>query len=130
MRLSYGLWQRDFGGDSGVLGQQLNLDGGAYTVLGVLPRGFQFAPIGQADLFVPLRPSSGQLNRRFMHWLDVIARLKPGVTREQAQSQMDAIAARIEQENADSHSGVGIRLVPLREQVVGAKDRPNDRFEI
>jgi predicted permease len=118
--LSYGLWQREFGGDADILGQQLNLDGGAYTVLGVLPRGFQFAPIGQAELFVPLRPSQGQINRRFMHWLDVIARLKPGVTLTQAQSQMDSIAARIEQENADSHSGSGIRLVPLREQVVGA----------
>lgn len=118
--LSHGLWQRRFGGDSDVVGQQINLDGTGYTVLGVLPRGFQFAPMGQAELWVPLRATSSQLNMRFMHWLDVIARLKPGVTLAQTQSQMDAIAARIDQQNADSHNGTGIRLVPLHEQVVGS----------
>jgi putative ABC transport system permease protein len=118
--LSYALWQRSFGADAAIVGQQIILDGDPYTVLGILPQSFQFAPMGQAELWVPLRPSPSQLNQRFMHWLDVIARLKPGVSLEQAQAQMDTMAARIEQQNLDSHTGAGIRLVPLHEQIVGS----------
>src|SRR5215468_6257692 len=118
--LSYGLWQRRFGADPNIVGQRLTLDGGGYTVLGVLPRSFQFAPMGKAQLWVPLRPTSGQLNRRYMHWLDVIARLKPGVSMTQAQARMNEIGARIERENPDSHTGAGLTLVPLHEQIVGS----------
>jgi putative ABC transport system permease protein len=118
--LSYALWQRKFGAAADIVSQQLTLDGEAYTVLGVLPQSFQFAPMGQAELWVSLRPSPSQLNLRFMHWLDVIARLKPGVSLAQAQAQMDGVAAHIEQQYADSHTGAGVKLVPLREQVVGS----------
>ena len=118
--LSYGLWQRRFGADPNIVGQRLTLDGGGYTVLGVLPRSFQFAPMGKAQLWVPLRPTPGQLNRRYMHWLDVIARLKPGVSMAQAQARMNEIGARIERENLDSHTGAGLTLVPLHEQIVGS----------
>jgi predicted permease len=117
--LSHGLWQRRFGADPSIIGQRLILDGNGYTVLGVLPQSFQFAPMGKAELWVPLRPFPFQVNRRFMHWLDVIARLKPGVTLEQAQAEMTTIAARIEQENLESHTGAGIRIVPLHKQVIG-----------
>src|SRR5262245_1709906 len=55
-----------------------------------------------------------------MHWLDVIVRLKPGVSLEQARARMSAVGARIERENPDSHSGAGIKLVPLHEQIVGS----------
>ena len=118
--LSYGLWQRRFGADPNIIGQRLMLDGDAYTVLGVLPRSFQFAPMGKAELWVPLRPSEGQVTRRFMHWLDVIVRQKPGVSIEQAQTQMSAIASRIEHDNPDSHTGAGIRIVPLHDQIIGS----------
>src|SRR6185295_11860218 len=118
--LSYALWQRKFGADSNIIGQRLILDGEGYPVLAVLPRSFQFAPMWQAELWVPLRPHLFQLNKRYMHWLDVIARLKPGVSMEQAQAQMDTIAARIEKESPDSHTGAGIKIVPLHDQVVGA----------
>jgi predicted permease len=118
--LGYTLWKRRFGADPNIVGQTLTLDGSGYTVLGVLPRSFQFAPMGKAELWVPLRPSSVQLDRRFLHWLDVIARLKPGVSLEQAQARMSAIAARIEQENPESHTGAGIELVPLHDQLVGS----------
>jgi putative ABC transport system permease protein len=117
--LSYGLWRRRFGADPNIIGQRLILDGEGYTAIGVLPQGFQFAPMGNAELWVPLRPSPNQLNRRFMHWLDVIVRLKSGVSLAQAQSQLGAVAARIERENPDSHTGAGIRIVPLHEQIVG-----------
>ncbi len=118
--LSYGLWQRRFGADPGIVGQRLILDGSDYTVLGVLPRSFQFAPMGKAQLWVPLRPTPGQSERRFMHWLDVIARLKPGVSLAQAQAQMSTVGERIERENPDSHTGAGLKLVPLHEQIIGS----------
>jgi predicted permease len=118
--LSYSLWQRRFGADPRIIGQSLILDGSDYTVLGVLPRSFQFAPMGKAQLWVPLRPTPAQLNMRFMHWVDVIVRLKPGVSLAQAQAQMSTIGERIERENPDSHTGAGLKLVPLHEQIIGS----------
>ncbi len=118
--ISYGLWQQRLGADPDIVGQQLVLDGNGYIVLGVLPQSFQFAPMPKAQLWVPLRPTPNQLNRRFMHWLDVIARLRPGISLAQAQAQMDIVASRIEGENPDSHSGAGLTLVPLQEQISGS----------
>ena len=118
--ISHGLWQRGLGADPRIVGQQLTLDGNSYTVLGVLPKGFQFAPMPKAQLWTPLRPTPDQLNRRFMHWLDVIALLKPGVSLAQAQTQMNAVGVGIERENPDSHTGAGLKLVPLHEQIVGS----------
>lgn len=118
--INYGLWQRRFGADPKIVGQQIVLDGNGYTVLGVLPPSFQFAPMPKAQIWVPLRPTPFQLNRRFMHWLDVIARLRPGVSLAQAQTQMNAVGARIERENPDTHTGAGLTLVPLHEQIIGS----------
>ena len=121
--LSHGLWQRRFGGDPNILGQSLVLDGNNYTVVGVLPQSFRFAPAGAAELWVPLNPSQGQMSRRFMHWLNIIGRLKPGVTMSQARAEMGVVAASIAQQYPDSHTGTGIRLVALHEQITG-KVRP------
>jgi predicted permease len=121
--LSYGLWQRRFGGDPNILGQSLVLDANNYTVVGVLPQSFQFAPAGAAELWVPLNPSQGQMSRRFQHWLNIVGRLKPGVTMSQARAEMAVVAASIAQQYPDSHTGTGIRLVALHEQITG-KVRP------
>ncbi len=117
--LGYGFWQRRFGGDRKIIGQSLNLNGEAYTVIGVLPPGFQFAPRGAAELWIPLRPNEAQRSRRYMHWVNVVARLKPGVSQTQAQAEMQTIAQRIAQEHTDSHAGTAITLVQLNEQIVG-----------
>src|SRR6185436_16010780 len=116
--LTYGMWQRYFGGDPGIIGQSLTLNGVSYTVVGVLPASFQFA-LRAADLWLPYQPTDAQLTRRFMHGTNLIGRLKPGVTQEQAQSDLAVIAKRIEQENQQSHAGTGVRLVPLQEQFIG-----------
>ncbi len=116
--LTHGMWQRRFGGDAGILGQSLTINGESYTVIGVLPASFQFA-LRRADLWVPYQPNEAQLTRRFMHGTNVIGRLKPGVSIAQAQTELDVIAKRIEQEHNQSHAGTGIRLVPLQEQFVG-----------
>ncbi len=116
--LTYGLWQRRFGGDPSVLGRGITLNGQSFTVVGVLPSTFQFA-LMNADLWVPYQPTRNQLSFRFMHGTNVIGRLKPGVTQEQAQSEMNVIAGRIEQQFNESHAGTTARVVPLQEEIVG-----------
>lgn len=116
--LTYGMWQRRFGGDEGIIGQSLTLNGQSYTVIGVLPASFQFA-LRQADIWLPYQPTEAQLTRRFMHGTNLIGRLKSGVGVAQAQTELSLIASRIEQENKDSHAGTGLKLVPLQEQIVG-----------
>ena len=116
--LTYSLWQRRFGGDPGIIGQSLTLNGDSYTVVGVLPASFHFA-LRPADLWRTYQPTEAQLTRRFLHGTNLIGRLKPGVTAAQAQSELSVIAGRIERDNNQSHAGTGMILVPLQEQVVG-----------
>lgn len=116
--LTYGLWQRRFGGDPGIVGKALTINGESYTVIGVLPANFQFA-LRPADLWIPYQPTQNQLTRRFMHGTNLIARLKGDKTVADAQSELTLISGRIEQQFNDSHAGVSARLVPLQEEVVG-----------
>ncbi|MGH9937842.1 MAG: ABC transporter permease, partial [Blastocatellia bacterium] len=116
--LTYGLWWRRFGGDAGIIGQSLTINGAGYTVVGVLPASFQFA-LRPADLWLPYQPTEAQLTRRFMHGTNLIGRLKSGASVEQAQAEMSVIASRIERDHNQSHAGTGIRIVPLREEIVG-----------
>jgi putative ABC transport system permease protein len=116
--LSYGLWQRRFGADPKLVGQALTLDGQTYTVVGVMPPQFQF-PSREYEFWVPMAFSSQEAGRRGSHYLGVVGRLKPGVSQEQAQSEMDTIAARLQQTYPQSNTGVGALMVPLREEVVG-----------
>jgi putative ABC transport system permease protein len=118
--LSYGLWQRLFGGDEKLIGETLILNGINFTVTGILPPSFNFAPRGNVEMWMPMQPSQNQLTRRFMHWVNVIARLNDGATQEQAQSEMNAIAAHIVEQYPDSHTGTGIKLIPLSEQITGS----------
>jgi putative ABC transport system permease protein len=116
--LSYGLWQRRFGGDSAVIGRAVMINGESYTVVGVLPANFQFA-LRNADLWIPYQPTQNQLTRRFMHGTNLIGRLKPGVDAAQAYADLSIIGSRIEQEHKESHAGTTVRIVPLQEEVIG-----------
>jgi predicted permease len=116
--LTYGLWQRRFGADPNIVGRALTINGDSYTVIGVLPASFQFA-LRPADLFLPYQPTQNQLTRRFMHGTNLIGRLKDGKTADEAQSELNLIAGRIEQQFNDSHAGVKARVVPLQEEIVG-----------
>jgi putative ABC transport system permease protein len=123
--LSYGLWQRLFGADPNIIGQSLTLDGRPYNVIGILPPSFQFALRGDSELWAAYEPTQAaaqlsQLTSRGPHGTKVIARLKPGVSFEQAQAEMHAVGRRIEQQHPDSHTGTTVILVPLQEQIVGA----------
>lgn len=116
--LTYPFWQSHFGGNENIVGQQLNLAGESYTIIGVLPQTFQFA-MRPADLFLPYQPTQNQLTRRGMHGTNLIARLKPGVTAAQAQSELSVIASNITQQFQESHTGSTLKLIPLQEQVIG-----------
>src|SRR6202142_3991634 len=117
--LSYGLWAGQFGSDPKIIGQALALNGEAYTVAGILPRDFQFAKRGGAEIWVPLNPNPDEAARRTFHWVNVIGRLRPGVTVPQAQDEMTRLAQRLAAEYPDANAGGGIHVVPLHEEIVG-----------
>ena len=119
--LGHGLWQRRFGGEPGVVGRDLILSGRSYQVVGVMPQGFQFP--ARAELWSPLAPNPRLKAARGAFWLPVVGRLKPGVTRERAQAEMDVIARRLEEQYPNINGGYGINVVALHEQTVG-KIRP------
>ena len=116
--LSYGLWQRRFGGDRSIVGRAIMLQGYPYTVIGVMPKSFQFAPFWatKAELWVPLELGS-RLTSRESNSLRAFARLKPDVSIEQARSEMATITARLEQQFPGTNRSVTVQL--LKEKVVG-----------
>jgi putative ABC transport system permease protein len=115
--LSHGLWHRRFAGDPDLVGQQIHLSNAAYTVIGVLPEGFH--PLSEdKDLYRPMSFDRLNVDRGY-RILPLIGRLKEGVTLQQAQAEMSAIAGRLEAQYPDTNSGYGVRLVPLDEQVTG-----------
>jgi putative ABC transport system permease protein len=113
--ISHGLWQGRFGGDPGVIGKTLVIDDVQTTVVGVLPAGFEF--VRRVDLYRPLglnlTPQSEFLYRGNKKGLYALARLKPGVTEEQARVEMETIAAQLERAYPDSNSGTGAVLQSL-----------------
>jgi predicted permease len=122
--VAHGLWTRRFGADASLIGRPIVLDGVPHEVIGVMPASFKHP--ADAELWMPLAPV-GQFQELFTargsYWLTIVGRLKPGVTRTTAQSEMDAIAARLEKEYP-SNAGIGIRLVTMHEEVVGDVKRP------
>jgi ABC-type antimicrobial peptide transport system permease subunit len=124
--LGYKLWQRRFGGDARIVGQTVRVDGRAYTVVGVMPPQFQFAPFWQtqAEMWTPLvLADRNRLNDRIGRSLRVFGRLKADVPLEQAQAQMDTVAARLAHAYPDSNTDLTIGVVPLHEKVVGSVRR-------
>jgi putative ABC transport system permease protein len=122
--VAHGLWIRRFGADASIIGRRIVLDGVPHEVVGVMPASFKHP--ADAELWMPLAPV-GELRELFVargsYWLTIVGRLKPGVTRVAAQSEMDAIAARLEKEYP-SNAGIGIRLVTMHEELVGDVQRP------
>jgi putative ABC transport system permease protein len=115
--LGHGLWVRRFGGDPGILNKTISLNGEQHTVIGVMPPGFQFPD--KSELWMPLAVNERLRAARGALWLPVVGRLKAGVTRAQAQADMEVIAGQLEQQYPATNSGYGINVAPLREQVVG-----------
>ncbi len=110
------LWQKRFGADRNLVGNTITLDGEKYTVIGILQPNSNFDR-DRVQVYAPLVFSPGGINRS-SHFLTVLARLKPGVTVEQAQSNMDAITAAIAEQAPQTNKGWGARLDPLRDQII------------
>jgi putative ABC transport system permease protein len=123
--ISHGLWQRRFGGTPDVLGKTVVLDGNSATVVGVMPPDFRWfikenSLSGKpAEIWVPLELPEQLRTGRRGRYLSAVARLKPGVSIEQARTEMDTVAARLEAELPDFGKGWGVSVVPLREQLAG-----------
>jgi predicted permease len=115
--LSHGLWQRAFGADPSLVGRTVTLNSRSYTVVGVMPAGFQFPQ--EVELWVPLAWDAQQRHVRSIHDSLVVARLKPGVSLEQAQAEMSTISSRLEQQYPEDNKGWGARVIPLQEDLVG-----------
>src|SRR6185503_13556966 len=117
--LSEALWRRRYAADPGVISRTLRLDGGAFTMVGVMPSASAF-PDTDVDLWLPLRPPAKERADRGGHWLRVIGRLRPGTTLAGAQAEMEGIAARIARAFPADQEGRSALVQPLRETVVDA----------
>jgi predicted permease len=116
--LTDGAWRRRYGGDPALVGSSIALNGVPHLVAGILPRQFEFALRGRAELWLPLVPSAAQAERRYAHWLDVIARIRPDVTAAQVRDDLRPIARAWERLDPAGHAGATLAFVSLREQVV------------
>jgi predicted permease len=127
--LSFGLWQRRFGGESKIVGRKIQINGQPCTVIGVMPRGFQlFIKRGsftseQSEIWTPI-PFTEKSRIPRGRYLTALARMKPGVSIGQAQLQMDSISAALEKQWPDFDKGWGVQLIPLKEQLVGSMRQP------
>jgi putative ABC transport system permease protein len=117
--LSYGLWQRRFGGDDGIINQTINLNNKSHTVIGVMPQNYMFP--SRVDMWVPVGQQSGQeswKSRGNHPGLYGVARLKAGVSIEQARDDMQRIAEGLEQQYPNSNQGNRVTVIPLIENYV------------
>ena len=119
--ITYELWMRRFGGDPNIIGKSLTLNGNSVQVIGVMPRGFEFPEKTSIAL------TSGFINwekrHRELRWFNAIGRLKPGVPLQAAQVELEAIAKRLEQTYPNTDSGHSVKVVRLKDQIVGGTAR-------
>jgi putative ABC transport system permease protein len=115
--ISHALWQQSFGANPNIIGQTLTLNSRGFTVVGIMPPGFQFPR--EADLWVPQAWDDKERQVRSIHDYLVIARLKQNVSPQEAQAEMTTISSRLEQQYPEENKGWGARVIPLRDDVVG-----------
>jgi len=115
--ISHKLWQRAFGANPNIIGQTLTLNSRGFTVIGIMPAGFQRPR--EAELWVPLAWDDKERQVRSIHDYLVIARLKQNVSVAQAQAEMTTISSRLEQQYPEENKGWGAVVIPLREDLVG-----------
>ena len=115
--LGHGLWQRSFGADPNLVGRTVNLDSRAYTVVGIMPPGFEFP--AEAEMWVPLAWTAEDRQLREIHDYLVVGRLKQDATLGQAQAELSTISVRLEQQYPEANKGWGAVVIPLQEDLVG-----------
>ncbi|HLY20142.1 MAG TPA: ABC transporter permease [Bryobacteraceae bacterium] len=113
--IGYGLWQRRFGGDAGLVGREILLDGEKYTVIGVMPRVFSY-PYRDVQIWTPAAFTAQQLVNRGAHYLNVLARLRPGVTLAKANAELLVVCKRLARAYPDTNAGISrFYAEPLQE---------------
>ena len=117
--LPWSTWQKRFGGRRNVIGQTVSLDGTAFTIVGVLPRQFVFAPGRDSEFWVPLLDRNGCETRRGCHNLYGLGRLRDGVTWQAALADFKSVAAQLERQYPDTNRDQGAFVAPLKEIIVG-----------
>ena len=117
--LSYNLWRRRFGGDQAIIGRTMLMNGVPTKVVGVMPKDFFFSDRKNSDYWVPMAFTPEQWAWRHTHFLTVVARLKPGVTAEQAQKDMQRIAEELQKQYPESNAKVGAVVVPIQKDYAG-----------
>jgi putative ABC transport system permease protein len=117
--ITYGLWQRRFGGDRAIVGKSADINGEPFLIVGVLPKDFRFPFAAECDLLVPAVLGPNQLRFRGIHGYNGIGRLNTGVSLQQAQAEMALISKQLEQQHPDSNTGHAANLIPLREDLSG-----------
>jgi macrolide transport system ATP-binding/permease protein len=117
--LSYGAWLHHFAARRDAVGQTVDLDNQAYTIIGVLPRGFSFGPSGNAEFWVPLNSFSAHERMRTFYSVSGIGRLRDGVTIQAARAEMTGIAKQLQRQYAISGRELSASVVPLSEIIVG-----------
>jgi predicted permease len=116
--LSYALWQRRYAGNPLVIGRTILMDAEPVTVVGVMPRDF-FFPDHEAMYWEPASFTPQDLAKRQQHYLNVVARLKPGVTLERARRDMDVVAKRMQKQYPESNTNLGAVVIPIKEDFAG-----------
>ena len=117
--VGHGFWSTELGADPDVIGGTLVLDGTPYAVVGVLPQDFVFPRERRAEVWRPLIPSEREATMRGSRWMHIIGRLAEGANITQAQGEMDRIATDMAREWPEANAGYGLRLIAMRDQVVG-----------
>ena len=120
--LSYGFWQRHFGGASNAVGRNIDLNGEPYTVVGIMPRWFNW--LGPADIWTPFDMSLKGIGMRGNHSWNAVARIKPGVSLEQARADLLAISQRLEKQFPNSNSKVHSIVLPLTDTLTHGSKTP------
>jgi predicted permease len=129
---SYGCWQRRFGADPSLLNRTINLNEAAFTIVGIMPQGFRgfsgtaevWAPIAARDLLWPQTARFNFLGSRDVHWHRAIGRLKPGVSLERAQADMDAIGVRLAHDYPQANDKRGVQIALAQDYLVGKLRTP------
>jgi MacB-like periplasmic core domain len=116
--ISHALWQRTFGADRSLVGRAITLERDAYTVVGIMPPGFQI-PETIGEFWRPLRYTAAQWQQRSNHYLRGFARLKAGMPVERAAAEAHALATRLQSEFPQDNRGIDFDIVPLRESMHG-----------